>query len=422
MAKKKTGLSQTLFGQIDPYGTQAEETAVIPTSVPATLPVAAIRPDSGQPRQLLPTPLSQAVAAGQLTPLEALQSWLSGANQTDLEAMPRPMRELRRLADSIAQHGLINPITVRAARSDENLPMGVDYVVVTGERRYWSHLLLSSEGRSIQEGSEVSTPDQIKAVVVQAGISVRAHQLIENLIREDINALEKARGLWALRYELSGVNHGSPVLDEEETNEVNHGSPASAVSVPALVPWGHVEEAVEISKRYRIFVTGVLDLSAEAQNLVAEHNFSERLIRPIVQKLKARPDLQVEALQQLAQWREDQEGAGETRQPLLDSTAALVAELLNRTETTDSSTRSVHRRSIPAARRTLGAEQFRNKVQSALRFLNKLEEPDLIGLTQDLATTTRYVEVVEELRDLRERIDTILEAVDVYSRQVKQAG
>ncbi|MBE7555874.1 MAG: ParB N-terminal domain-containing protein [Anaerolineales bacterium] len=421
MAKKKTGLSQTLFGQIDPYGTQIEETTISQMSVLATLPLTAIRPDPGQPRQLLPSSLSQALAAGQLTPAEALQGWLSQGNETDPEALPKPMRELRRLADSIAQHGLINPITVRQAHIEETLPAGVEYVVVTGERRYWSHVLLSTEGRAIREGSEVSAPDQIKAVVVQAGISIRAHQLIENLMREDINAVEKARGLWALRYELSGVNRGSPVPDETESSGVNHGSPAASNSTSTLVTWSQVEEALRISKRYRIFVTGVLDLSTEAQNLVAEHSLSERIIRPIVQKLKGRPDLQVEALHKLIQWREAQDSEDEPRQPLMDSTEALVAELLNRSKATDN-TPLPARKSLPPARHALGAEQFRNKVQAALRFLNKLEEPDLIGLTQDLATTTRYGEVVEELRDLRERIDTILEAVEIYSRQVKQSS
>lgn len=420
MAKKKTGLSQTLFGQIDPYGTQIEETTITPGGIPATLPLSAIRPDPGQPRQLLPSSLSQALAAGQLTPAEALQGWMSQGNETDPEALPKPMRELRRLADSIAQHGLINPITVRQAHSDEALPAGVDYVVVTGERRYWSHVLLSAEGRAIREGSEVSIPDQIKAVVVQTGISVRAHQLIENLMREDINAIEKARGLWALRYELSGVNRGSPIPGETESNGVNHGSPAVSNHASNLVPWNQVEEALRISKRYRIFVTGVLNLSPEAQNLVAEHSLSERIIRPIVQKLKGWPDLQVEALHKLIQWREVQDSEDEPRQPLMDSTEALVAELLNRTATEN--TPLPGRKPLPPARRPLGADQFRTKVQAALRFLNKLEEPDLIDLTQDLATTTRYGEVVEELRDLRERIDTILEAVDLYSRQVKQSG
>jgi hypothetical protein len=420
VAKKRTSLSQTLFGQIDPYGTPVEETPLNTAfGSPATLPLATISPDPDQPRQLLPPVVGQALAAGQLTPTEAMQTWLSQVDINNQEVSPRPLRELRRLADSIAQHGLINPITVRQARADEKLPPGVDYIIVTGERRYWSHVLLASEGRTIQEGSQVSMPDLIKAVVMPTGVSVRAHQLIENLMREDINAVEKARGLWGLRYELSGVNHGSPIT-EIEANGVNYGSPAASDSASALVPWSQVEEAVGISKRYRIFVTNVLDLNAEAQRLVSEHSLSERVIRPIVQKLKGRPDLQIEALQQVIQWREHQDMDIETRQPMFDSTEALVAELLHRAEAGETGP-SPARKSLPPVRHSPGAEQFRNKVQGALHFLNKLEEPDLIDLTQNLATAPRYTEVVEELRDLRERIDALLDAVDVYSNQLKRS-
>jgi predicted MPP superfamily phosphohydrolase len=77
---------------------------------------------------------------------------------------------------------------------------------------------------------------------------------------------------------------------------------------------------------------------------------------------------------------------------------------------------------MPPARHSLGTEQFRNKIQSALRFLNKMEEPDLINLTLDLADTSRYAETVEELRVLRERIDAILDAVDIHSGQVNRSG
>ncbi len=414
MAKKKTSLSQTLFGQIDPYGTATEE-AVTPASEgpQLTLSLEEIRPDATQPRQLLPSTLSEALAAGQLSPTEALQAWLKQAEENENSASQRSIRELRRLAGSVAQHGLINPITVRQARTDETLSPGAKYVIVTGERRYWSHILLALEGRTIQEGIEVVEPGQIKAFVVQAGVSVRAHQLIENLMREDINAVEKARGLWALRYELSGVNHSSPPNGILETSEVNHGSP----SAPVLVPWSQIEAALDISKRYRIFVTGVLDLGPEAQNLVAEHDLSERVIRPITQKLKSRPDLQVKALQQLIRWREAQEEDSEASQPLVASTEALVTELVHQAEAQENSDSTPARKSLPVVRRSPGTEQFRSKVQSALRFLNKLEEPDLIDLTQNLATTTQYAEVVEDLRDLRERIDMILDAVTIYSNQ-----
>jgi hypothetical protein len=158
----------------------------------------------------------------------------------------------------------------------------------------------------------------------------------------------------------------------------------------------------------------VLDLSPQAQLLVAEHHLSERVIRPIVQKLKTQPDLQLQALQQLIRWREGQDADGDPGQPLV-STDVLVAQLLDQTEAKTGL--QPDRKSPPIARRSLEAEQFRSKVQSALRFLNKLEEPDLITLTQNLATTIQYAEVVEDLRDLRERIDTILEAVTIYGDQ-----
>ena len=93
MAKKKTSLSQTLFGQIDPYGTVSEELLEPRLTGPqATLPLEAIRPDPNQPRQLLPLALSQALAAGQLAPVEALRSWLGQADETDPDSAQRPAR------------------------------------------------------------------------------------------------------------------------------------------------------------------------------------------------------------------------------------------------------------------------------------------------------------------------------------------
>ena len=94
-----------------------------------------------------------------------------------------------------------------------------------------------------------------------------------------------------------------------------------------------------------------------------------------------------------------------------------LVELLHQAEVQENPDSTPARKSLPVARRSPGTEQFRSKVQSALRFLNKLEEPDLIDLTQNLATTTQYAEVIEDLRDLRERIHMILDAVTVYTSQ-----
>jgi ParB-like chromosome segregation protein Spo0J len=364
---------------------------------------------------LLPAELSLAITSGALSPTAALAAWLNQAEQdTSDSALKRHVYELRRLATSIEQHGLINPITLRRPRPEESLVPEVEYLIVTGERRYWSHVLLALEKRQVHDGAEVGSPEQIKALLSNEGISIRAHQLIENLMREDINAVEKARGMWALRYELSGVNHGSPLASTP--GQVNHGSPSQGRVEETLVPWSQVEEMLDISKRYRIFVTSVLNLNEEAQQLVIRHNLSERLIRPIVQKLKERPELQVEVLKRLITHREA--GDNEPDQPAAELVGGLVEQLLARVTVVDTPGGAPVRNATPGGKRlTSGAEQFRSRVQGALRFLNQLEEPDLVGLTQDLATTQEYTHVVEELRDLRERIDTILEAVNIYSSQ-----
>lgn len=240
-----------------------------------------IRPDPDQPRTLLPILLDEQFKSNQLTAQEAIKAWQALGSSS--------FENLRKLADSIAQHGLINPITVQLAPQEST----AKYLIVTGERRWWAHVLLASEDRHIHTGKTTRSAEQIKISLTAEGTSIRAHQLIENLIREDLNAVEKARGMWALRLELSGTP--SDVL-------VNLASPP-----PNLVPWTEVEKALDISSRYRGYITAALQLTDEAQRIVQEHQLSESLIRPIVQKLSKEPELQMKALEQLLAWQEGED-------------------------------------------------------------------------------------------------------------------
>jgi ParB family chromosome partitioning protein len=79
---------------------------------------------------------------------------------------------LRELADSIARHGLIQPVVVREAAD-------AGYLLVAGERRYRAHQLL---GRTT-----------IAAIVTQGNPDEIA--LIENLQREDLNPIDAAEAL-----------------------------------------------------------------------------------------------------------------------------------------------------------------------------------------------------------------------------------
>lgn len=410
MAKKKTGLSSTLFSGIDPYAQDEEQ----PAGVVVRHPLAEIRPDPGQPRRLLPAELAEGLASGQLAPPEVMERWLAS------NALPATLEGLQQLADSIARHGLINPISVRRPREGESLPDGVRYLIVTGERRYWAHVLLAATGRRIGRGEGSHDPELIRAAVVDGEISVRAHQLIENIMREDINAVEKARGLWALRYELSGlhgewVNDSSPLAVDDEVNDsprVNDSSP-----IPKeLAPWNRVAEELGISKRYRIFLTQVLTLSPAAQAIVQEHGLAETTIRPIVQKLRHEPELQVAALQQLVAWQQENEAADGPHRSITRGVDELVERLLQQApkDAEPAEAGPAVQQAAAAMDAEAQTRRFRRRIRGAIRFLHRLPRPEMTLLARDLALDGNYADVVEDMHALRDQIDDLLRRVDEY--------
>jgi hypothetical protein len=408
VAKKKTSLSNTLFRGIDPYAQEEQPAA----ARAARLPLAAIRPDPRQPRRLLPAGLAAQLEVGELSPQEAIASWLeSGAGAPALQA-------LQQLAESIARHGLINPITVRRPPPGETAPPGAAYFIVTGERRYWAHLLLAETGRRVGSGEASLDPGEIASTVVDEGISVRAHQLIENIMREDINAVEKARGLWALRYELSGVpaggvNDSSPSAEEDQ---VNDSSPPAA----GLVPWARVAEEMGISKRYRIFLTQVLSLSPEAQALVEENGLAETTIRPIVQKLRDEPALQLAALEQLVAWQQENEEGDGPRRAITRGVDELVERLLQQKELAAAG--PAVQQAAAAVDQEAQTRRFRRRVRGAVRFLHGLPRPEMVLLARDLALDSNYGDVVDDVVALRDQLDELLRRVDEYRAEEQRAA
>jgi len=93
---------------------------------------------------------------------------------------------LGELADSIRAQGVIQPILVR--------PTGADsYEIIAGERRY----------RAAQIAGLTEVPVLVKAVADEAALAIA---LIENIQREDLNALEQAHGVQRLIQEF-GFTH-----------------------------------------------------------------------------------------------------------------------------------------------------------------------------------------------------------------------
>jgi hypothetical protein len=240
-------------------------------------------PDPNQPRALLPENLSRQVANGQITPLAAMKEWERQAKASGPESPDALLLDkVKELAETIATHGLINAITIRPAESDDPVE-AIEYRIVTGERRWWAHVYLVSQGRPIQEGHERKSASQIKANITPEGASIRAHQLVENWFREDISVVEKAYGLWALRCEMSGLPFGN-YSDRE------------------LVNWQDVEALLHIGRRQRRRIVRVLEMTEEAQAIINGYRLSERSVRPIAMKLADYPTLQIEALNRVVAW------------------------------------------------------------------------------------------------------------------------
>ena len=88
-------------------------------------------------------------------------------------------KSLKQLAQSIDEKGLISPITVRASNNR--------YVIVAGERRFRAHQLLKRK--------------KILAYIIDADSNkdIMYMALIENIQREDLNAIEQAKAYQYLK-------------------------------------------------------------------------------------------------------------------------------------------------------------------------------------------------------------------------------
>ncbi len=118
---------------------------------------------------------------------------------------------LQELADSIGEHGVLQPILVRPLD-------GGGYQIVAGERRW--------------RASRLAGLNEIPAIVREADDTLTMEMaLIENLQREDLNILEEAQGYKALM-ELHGLTQ------EQVAKRVNKSRPvvANALRILNLPP------------------------------------------------------------------------------------------------------------------------------------------------------------------------------------------
>ncbi|MBE3035995.1 MAG: ParB/RepB/Spo0J family partition protein, partial [Candidatus Atribacteria bacterium] len=144
---------------------------------------------------------------------------------------------IKELASSIKEQGIINPITVR--------PYGGKYVIIAGERRFLA---------ARQAGLKV-VPALVRKVSKN---DVMLISLIENLQREDLNSIDRAEGIKALK-----VNLG--------------------------LPWTAVGKKLGLSKQRILDLVGLLDLPDEIKEDIRSKKLTEKHGRAL-RKLKSSKD------------------------------------------------------------------------------------------------------------------------------------
>ena len=150
--------------------------------------------------------------------------------------------ELQSLADSIATHGVVQPLTVR------ELPNGY-YQIIAGERRW--------------RAARIAELREIPAVIIEADDrKVMELALIENLQRQDLNPVEEALGYQSLMQDYG-------LTQEDAAKRVGKSRPAVANALRLLGLCPDVLEKVRSGALSAGHARAVLTLKTEKKQLEA---------------------------------------------------------------------------------------------------------------------------------------------------------
>ncbi|ABD85862.1 ParB/RepB/Spo0J family partition protein [Rhodopseudomonas palustris] len=156
--------------------------------------------------------------------------------------------ELGELSDSIKQHGVIQPIVVRPIKGAQDR-----FEIIAGERRW--------------RASQLAGLHEVPIVPIDVSDSVALEiAIIENVQREDLNALEEAQGYHALA---ENFKHGQDEIAKLVGKSRSHVANMMRLTrlpddVQALIAAG------KLSAGHARALIGVPDASAAAQRIVAE--------------------------------------------------------------------------------------------------------------------------------------------------------
>ena len=171
---------------------------------------------------------------------------------------------LAELADSIAQHGVIQPLVVRPLKDG-------GYQLVAGERRW----------RAARMAGLYEVPVVIKELTDEETIELA---MVENLQREDLNPLEEAQGYKYMMEKLS-------ITQEEAAKKVGKSRPAVANALRLLSLPDEILKMVESKELSPGHARALLSFGTEDEmiaiaNLIVKKGLSVREVERLAKQSK----------------------------------------------------------------------------------------------------------------------------------------
>ena len=178
--------------------------------------------------------------------------------------------QIKGLAESIKENGLINPITLREK--------GGKFQIISGERRFRAFKFLER--------------NKVPALVLKniADSKMLELTLVENIQREDLNAIEIAKSYKKLIYDLN-------IKQEELANRVGKSRSAVSNSMRILDLSENIQNMILQGKLTEGHARAILSLTNEKERenfakIIVEKNYSVRECERIVKEKKESKNIQ----------------------------------------------------------------------------------------------------------------------------------
>jgi len=181
-------------------------------------------------------------------------------------------QKIDELADSIKEHGVLSPLTVRSIGDGF-------YQIIAGERRW----------RAARQAGQIDIPVRIIEADDQKALEIA---LVENLQREDLNAIDEARGYKTLMTDFG-------LTQEEIAERVSRSRPAVANSLRLLYLPSKLIECVADGELNAGSARALLALKSvnkmiDAAKVAIDNEMSVREVETYVRKLNEQPKVKKE--------------------------------------------------------------------------------------------------------------------------------